>query len=170
MSEDTAQLFLETARLSLLEEHWPRLRACVTSLSEGQLWWRPNESSNSIGNLLLHLDGNLRQWIIATFNRVEANRNRPHEFGERGPVPAAGLIARLASTVEEVGALLVRLTPADLSSSFQIQGYRVSGLHAIYHSIEHFAMHYGQVAYITKLLQNRDLGFFRHLEPGSSAQ
>ena len=162
--EQIAKLFLSTARHSLIDEHWPRLRECVSSLTEEQLWWRPNETSNSIGNLLLHLDGNLGQWILANFNRVADNRNRPHEFGERGPVPAAGLIARLASTVEEAGAVLARLAPADLTATFQTQGYTVSGLHTIYHSIEHFAMHYGQIAYITKLLQNRDLGFFQHLD------
>ena len=169
-NDQLAPLFLETTRHSLVEDHWPRLRACVASLTEEQLWWRPNDSSNSIGNLLLHLDGNLRQWIVATFHRVEANRNRSHEFAERGPIPAAGLLARLASTIEEAAAVLARLTPEDLAGAFQIQGYTVSGLHAIYHSVEHFAMHYGQIAYIAKLLQNRDLGFFRHLEPGGSAQ
>ena len=161
---DTARLFLDTARQSLVDEHWPRLRECVSSLSDEQLWWRANEASNSIGNLLLHLDGNIGQWIVANFNRVEASRDRPHEFSERGPVPAASLIARLGSTVEEAGAVLARITPADLTSMFQIQGYTVTGLHAIYHSIEHFALHYGQIAYITKMLQDRDLGFFRHLD------
>lgn len=100
----TANLFLETARHQLLDRYWPRLRECVCSLTEEQLWWRPNEASNSIGNLLLHLNGNIGQWIVAAFNRTEDLRNRPSEFSELGPTPVAGLLARLASTVEEAGA------------------------------------------------------------------
>lgn len=161
---EIARLFLDTARKSLVDDHWLRLRTCVSSLSDEQLWWRPNEASNSIGNLLLHLNGNVGQWILATFNRAEDTRNRPQEFSERGPVPAAELLARLGATVEQAGATLERVTDADLQATYTIQGYTVSGLYAIHHSIEHFAMHYGQIAYITKLLQDRELGFFRHLD------
>lgn len=164
MSVDTAQIFLETARHALIQEHWPRLSECVCSLTEEQLWWRPNEASNSIGNLLLHLNGNVGQWIVSNFNQTEDCRNRPCEFSERGPVPGGGLIARLAGTVEEAGAVMARLTTADLEATYEIQGYKVTGLYAIFHCVQHFALHYGQIAYITKSLQNRDLGFFRHLD------
>jgi hypothetical protein len=73
-------LFLEFSRRKLLEEYWPRLQGCVVALTEKQVWWRPNEASNSIGNLLLHLNGNVRQWLIVSFNRVEDTRDRPTEF------------------------------------------------------------------------------------------
>ena len=126
------------------------MNACVCSLTEEQLWWRPNEASNSIGNLLLHLNGNLGQGIVAPFNRKEDARNRPLEFSERGPVPVGGLLARLAGTVEEAGATLARLTPADLEATYEIQGNTVTGLYAVYRSVEHFAMHYGQIAYIVR--------------------
>lgn len=170
MAADITRIFLETARKSLIEQHWPRLNECVCSLTEEQLWWRPNEASNSVGNLLLHLNGNLGQWIVATFNRTEDARNRPSEFSEHGPVPVAGLLAPLASTIEEAGAVLARLTEEDLLATYKIQGYTVTGLYAIYHSIEHFAMHYGQIAYITKALQDRDLGFFRELDKTGRAK
>jgi uncharacterized damage-inducible protein DinB len=170
MSAETAQVFLSTARKSLIDEHWTRLHECVCSLTEEQLWWRPNEASNSIGNLLLHLNGNVGQWIVDSFNRKENTRNRPHEFAERGPTPVAGLLARLASTVEEAGATLGRLTEADLLATFEIQGYTVTGLYAIYHCVEHFAMHYGQIAYIVKALENRDLGFWSALDKTGRAK
>jgi hypothetical protein len=69
-------LFLEFSRWKLLEQHWPRLQGCVESLTEEQAWWRPYEASNSIGNLILHLNGNVRQWLVASFNRVEDTRIR----------------------------------------------------------------------------------------------
>lgn len=64
---DAATLFLEHSRKKLLAEWWPRLRTVVAPLTEEKLWWRPNEASNSIGNLLLHLNGNVRQWLVASF-------------------------------------------------------------------------------------------------------
>ena len=164
MSTETARLFLDVARKSLVDEHWPRLRACVCSLTEEQLWWRPNEASNSIGNLLLHLNGNVGQWIVAAFEGKDDNRNRPSEFSERGPMPVAGLLARLSSTLEEAGATLARLEESDLLAPYEIQGYTVTGLYAIFHCVEHFSEHYGQIAYITKNLQNRDLGFWSQLD------
>ena len=65
----TAELFLEFSRNKLIGQYWPRMRSAVESLSEEQMWWRPNPASNSIGNLLLHLDGNVRQWLVDSFNR-----------------------------------------------------------------------------------------------------
>lgn len=162
-NSELAKIFFEASRHELLEQCWPRLRECVGSLSEEQIWWRPNEASNSIGNLLLHLNGNVGQWLVASFEKREANRNRPHEFAERGPTPVAGLLARLGSTLEEAGAVLARLTPEELAATYTIQGKTVTGMEAIYHSISHFILHFGQIAYITKQLENRDLGFYREL-------
>jgi len=170
MPAEIAQIFLSTARKSLLDEHWPRLSQCACSLTEEQLWWRPNDSSNSIGNLLLHLNGNVGQWIVAAFNRKQDARDRPLEFSTREGATAAELLARLAATVEEAGATLARLSEADLLATYEIQGYTATGLYAIFHCIEHFASHYGQIAYITKMLQNRDLGFFRDLNKTGRAK
>ena len=77
MGADVAALFLRFSRGKLLDEYWPRLRRAVESLTPEQVWWRPNEASNSIGNLLLHLNGNVRQWAIASFAGRDDQRNRP---------------------------------------------------------------------------------------------
>ena len=79
---DMTTLFLKLSRQTLLEQYWPRLRGCVESLTDEQVWWRPNQASNSIGNLILHLNGNVRQWLVASFNRQEDSRNRPAEFDQ----------------------------------------------------------------------------------------
>ena len=158
------RLFLEFSRQQLVDEYWPRLRSCVESLTEEQVWWRPNEVSNSVGNLLLHLNGNVRQWLVASFNGGEETRNRPAEFAQRQVIPAAALLRILGATVEEASVVLSRLTEADLISTRHIQGYTVTGLNAVYHVVEHFGMHYGQILYISKLVRGEDLGFYRELD------
>lgn len=78
-----SEQFLEFSRWKLMDQYWPRLRRCLESLNEEQVWWRPNEASNSIGNLLLHLNGNVHQWLVASFKGLEDSRNRPAEFAQR---------------------------------------------------------------------------------------
>lgn len=157
-------LFLEFSRQKLLEEYWPRLRASVESLTDEQVWWRPNEASNSIGNLLLHLNGNVRQWIVSSFSRQEDARNRPAEFSARQVIPASALLKNLGSTLQDASQVLARLTEADLLATFHVQGYTDTGLGVIYHVVEHFGMHYGQILFITKLVRGEDLGFYRELD------
>ncbi len=161
--KDIATMFLEQSRKILFTESWTRLQATVESLSEEQLWWRPNQACNSIGNLLLHLNGNVRQWIVASFNRKDDQRNRPAEFSEKSGGPPSAVLAKLSATMNEVSLVLSRLKQEDLLARYEIQGYHVTGLEAVYHVVEHFGMHYGQIIYITKALQGNDLGFYREL-------
>jgi hypothetical protein len=144
----TATLFLEHSRTKLFSEWWPRMRSTVEALTEQQLWWRPNDASNSIGNLLLHLNGNVRQWLVASFNRQDDKRNRPAEFAETAGGPPAPILAALGATMDEAAGVLARLTEADLLAPMEIQGYHVTGLVAVYQVVEHFGPHYGQIVYI----------------------
>ena len=160
---DVTSLFLEFSRRKLLEHYWPRLKACVEPLSEEQVWWRPNTASNSIGNLILHLNGNVRQWLVVSFNREQDQRNRPAEFSAENLLTAAHLLERLGATINDAGLVLARLTEADLVAPYEIQGYHVTGLEAVYQVVEHFGLHYGQIAYIAKSHSGRDLGFYREL-------
>jgi uncharacterized damage-inducible protein DinB len=161
---DVTHLFLEFSRRKLLDHYWTRLRACVEPLTDEQVWWRPNEASNSIGNLILHLNGNVRQWLVASFNRQEDLRDRPTEFATESGLSKSQLLERLGATMSEAAAVLDRLTEADLVAPYEIQGYHVTGLEAVYQVVEHFGLHYGQIAYIAKSLVGRDLGFYRELE------
>ena len=172
MSTNDAELttlFLEFSRKKLLEQYWPRLRECVEPMTESQVWWRPNPASNSIGNLILHLNGNMRQWLVASFNREDDLRNRPAEFSAEKGMSAADLLKKLGATIEQASQVLARLTADDLLAKYEIQGYNVTGLDAVYQVIEHFGLHYGQILYISKALGGRDLGFYSNLNKSGRA-
>lgn len=158
-----APIFLEFSRKKLLDQYWTRLRGAVEALTDEQIWWRPNDACNSVGNLLLHLNGNVTQWLVASFNRQEDKRDRPTEFHEKEHLPGKVLLERLGATLEKVRETLARLTPEELTGTYHIQGYTVTGLHAVYQVVEHFGMHYGQILYINKMLRGEDLGFHREL-------
>ncbi len=165
-----AEAFLEFSQRKLLGQYWPRLRGCVELLSDEQVWWRPNDASNSIGNLMLHLNGNVGQWLVASFNRLQDARDRASEFDAPEPVAAAALLERMDGTMREAAKVLARLTPADLLASYTIQGSTVSGLVAVYTVVEHFGMHYGQILYLTKMLRGQDLGFYSNLNRTDGAR
>lgn len=156
-------LFLTFSRNKLIRQYWPRLRKCVEPLTDEQVWWRPNPSSNAIGNLILHLNGNVRQWLVDSFNQKDDRRDRPAEFAATGQVSAAMLLEKLGATMAEASVVLERLTESELIAPCEIQGYHVHGLDAVYQVVEHFGLHYGQIAYITKMLTDTDLGFYSEL-------
>jgi uncharacterized damage-inducible protein DinB len=160
---DLTALFLDSSRTLLFGQHWPRIKTCVASLTTEQIWWRPNEASNSIGNLLLHLNGNVRQWLVTSFDHGEDKRDRPAEFAAKEGVTAKELLDLLGATLDEAAQVLDRLTPAELLANCEVQGHHTNGVYVVYHVVEHFGMHYGQIAYITKLLSAKDLGFYKEL-------
>jgi hypothetical protein len=161
--DELAALFLKFSREKLIGQFWPRLRTCVESLTEEQIWWRPNVASNSIGNLVLHLNGNVRQWLVNSFDGTDDGRDRPAEFSTAGGITAAELLARIGATLDQAAAVLGRLTREELLAPYTIQGYHVRGLDAVYQVVEHFGLHYGQIIYIAKSLTDKDLGFYKDL-------
>jgi hypothetical protein len=160
---DLPSLFLDFSRKKLFGQYWPRLNECVAPLTTEQVWWRPNPASNSIGNLILHLNGNVGQWLIASFNKDADRRNRPAEFAAKDGATAAELLAKLGATLDAAATVLDRLMVEDLLARYEIQGYHLHGLDAVYQVVEHFGLHYGQIVYITKLLTAKDLGFYKEL-------
>lgn len=153
--------FLTEARHSLEKHYLPRITRCLKLLSEEDLWWKSHSTSNSVGNLVLHLSGNVRQWIISGLGGAPDVRERDKEFRELGPIPRRVLAARLEKTVAEAGRVLGRLTARDLARERIIQGFRVTGFKAIFHVAEHFAYHAGQIILVTKLRRGEDMGFTR---------
>jgi uncharacterized damage-inducible protein DinB len=165
---ETDRLFLECS-IRRLKELTRRIETCLGKLTPEQVWARGGEIENAIGNLVLHLCGNMRQWIVCGVGGRTDTRDRDNEFAARGGVLIPELNARLRETVDEATAVVAALTPERLASPLVIQGYRVSGLEAVYHVVEHFSMHTGQILFATKMLTGTDLGFYRHLS-GKQAQ
>jgi uncharacterized damage-inducible protein DinB len=157
----TASLFLASSQYLLAKHNLPHIVECLQQLSEEEIWWRPNRASNSAGNLVLHLCGNVRQWIIAGLGGVEDKRERDREFAERGPIPLQALVTQLRRTVRDACRVLAKLSDDSLSRKYVIQGYHVTGLDAAFRVAEHFGYHTGQIIYITKLKRAQDLRFTR---------
>ena len=156
--------FIDASCVFLKDDFLPKLLHCLNAMSDDQIWWRPNEQSNSVGNLILHLCGNMSQWIVNSMGGGQFERNRDAEFSERKPVPKAELIARIDAVVNEVDKVLERVSPDGLLERFPVQVYTTSRLQAIYHVVEHFSYHLGQILYIYKLRTGRDPGFYRQLD------
>jgi len=158
--DSVAALTLEFARTSL-EKDLGKIRECLRLLSPQDIWWRPNAASNSAGNLCLHLCGNMRQWIVSGLGGARDVRVRDKEFSERGPLPRAFLLRKLDRTVAEALRVIGRLAPADLTRKRIIQGFHVTGYGALAQVVAHFSHHTGQITYLTKLRQGRDLKLTR---------
>ena len=154
-----AQICLRQWRSRFEKRYLPRIVDCLEQLSDDEIWWRPNEASNSVGNLVLHICGNMRQWIISGLAGASDLRERDKEFAERRPIPGAALREKFQQTVREASTVMARLRPEVLTGRYRIQGYDVTGYEAAAHVIEHVAYHAGQIIYVTKLKRAKDLGF-----------
>jgi uncharacterized damage-inducible protein DinB len=160
--------FLRQARFRLREDYRVKIGGALEALSEEQVWWRPNPASNSIGNLLLHLAGNLRQWVISGVGGALDVRDRPREFAARETIGKAALLALLDAALEEADAVMAGLeselaaAPSDeaLQRERRIQGFPQTVLDALFHAVEHFSFHTGQIVYIAKLHTAEGMKFY----------
>jgi uncharacterized damage-inducible protein DinB len=156
---DVGQAFIDESRKYLTASYLPRIEHCVERLPDEDLWRRANADSNSVGNLLLHLAGNVRQWIVSGVGGAPDVRQRQQEFDARDGIARDELLGQLRSAVHDADAALARLSPGALHELRLIQGHDVTVLAAIYHVVEHFSMHTGQIIFATKA-RTGDLAFY----------
>src|SRR5438128_1037910 len=157
---EIGQSFIAGARAYFTEDYLPKIERCLELLTDEQIWWRANPQSNSIGNLILHLSGNVRQWIVSGLGGAADSRDRDAEFAHREVISREELITKLKQTLGDADAALAKFDVEKLLDRQSIQGYDVLALEAILHVVEHFSMHAGQIIYITKLLTSSDLHFY----------
>src|SRR6185436_14986318 len=158
--DNVGSALIAQSRSFLVEDYLPKIERCLSLLSDEQIWWRANSQSNSIGNLLLHLSGNVRQWIVAGLGGAEDARDRDAEFAQRDILSRDELLGRLRQTLAEADAALAALNPDRLLERFKIQGLEVTALYAMLHVVEHFSMHTGQIIMMSKALGQTDLRFY----------
>ncbi|MGA2183988.1 MAG: DinB family protein [Bryobacteraceae bacterium] len=150
-----------------LEQLCGRIEDCLGRLSYDQVWMRNSGNENAVGNLVLHLCGNVTQWIGTGAAGRPDQRQRDKEFAARGDVQPAELAARIHAVVDDAASVIRSLTPQRLTERTEVQKYNVTVLEAVYHVVEHFSMHTGQILFATKLLTGQDLGYYGHLSaPG----
>lgn len=163
------RIFLDfsTRKLRQLES---RIQACLDRLTDDQVWMREAETQNAAGNLVLHLCGNVRQWIISSVGGQPDTRVRDAEFAARGGIAVGELKQRLEETVNGAVAVIESVTPERLRETIRVQAFDVTVLEAIYHVVEHFAMHTGQIIFVTKWFTKEDLAFYGHLKQAAHGQ
>ncbi len=128
-----------------------KIKHCLGQLTDEQVWWRPQESMNSIGNLILHICGNVRQWLVAGIGGAPDVRDRPREFSERGRIPKSELLRRLDEVVSAASEALSKMTPDEMLRMQRIQGFTVSGLGSIFDSVPHFKGHTQEIVSLTRM-------------------
>ena len=153
-----------------LDQLRERILTCLGKLNDDQVWSRDGEHENAIGNLVLHLCGNVRQWIGHAVGGKPDIRVRDREFQARGGITVDELIQRLTGAVDDALVVIRGLESDTLLRRVQVQGYDVTALEALLHVVEHFAQHTGQIILLTKHATGQDLGFYRHLGQGAHGE
>jgi uncharacterized damage-inducible protein DinB len=155
-----ADIFISRSRYWLIKEYPIKLRHCVNVLPPGVTWKRPDANSNSIGNLLVHLTGNVTEWILGGIGGQSIKRYRAGEFSQRDGADGATLLANLEAVLQQADAVLAGVSEQRLQQPIRIQGRETTVLGAIYHVVEHFAMHTGQIVFLTKIYAPGTIHFY----------
>ncbi|MFO0840569.1 MAG: DinB family protein [Phycisphaerae bacterium] len=151
-----ARDFVEYAAQKL-EQNRAQIARCAGLLSTGQLWSRVNPRCNSVANLILHLTGNIREWIVSGVGGEEFKRDRPAEFAARGPMPHVAVIEPFNATLAAAARVILGLGAAELATSRTIQGYKITAQVAVMHVVEHGSYHCGQIVHMAKAILDVDL-------------
>lgn len=157
-------LLIAEVNRRLFEESVPRLKKCLDELNDKEIWYRPNDNSNSVGNLVLHLCGNVRQWVLSGLANQEDVRQRQIEFDEKGPIPVPELKDKVDKLEEDVRAFLSTLSAEKILAPCTVQGFDETGLSVLIHVVEHFSYHVGQMTYFVKWRKDMDMEYYGALD------
>lgn len=164
LSNQITKELIDDVKLRIFEECFPRIHQCLDELSVEEIWHKPNENSNSIGNLVLHVCGNLRQYFLNGIANQEDIRNRTLEFEERGPLSVDVLKSKMHGLIKDIEPVLQGISPETLVLEKEVQGFRMSVISILVHVTEHLSYHTGQIAFYTKLIKNVDLKFYGDMD------
>jgi len=147
-----------------MEESRTRIAACLQQLNDQEIWQRPNAHSNSTGNLILHLCGNITQYIISSLGSRPDSRNRDAEFMATSGYTRKELSDQINSTITDAINVIRQLSSDELTRVREVQGFSLTGTGVILHVVEHLSYHTGQIAFWTKLLKDKDLDFYKGVD------
>lgn len=157
---------LRDVSVRLFDESAERIKKCLNKLTVEQIWWRPNKNSNSIGNLILHLNGNVRQWVLSGLDNQQDIRERQIEFDHTKPLDHTTLGTIIDLLEFDIRDALTRVSTDNLLQKRSVQVYEETGISILIHVTEHFSYHTGQIAFITKMLLDEQVGFYAHMDLG----
>lgn len=164
MESKVTELLRSEVKRRMFEECGPRIRQCVTQLTDSQIWYRPNEESNSIGNLVLHLSGNIRQWICAGLGKEPDIRRRQTEFDAKEGLTGTELLEIFEAVLNDSRKVIDQLPYEAFVSMHDVQTFYENGVSILVHVTEHLSYHTGQIAYITKMLLGKPLDFYAGID------
>jgi hypothetical protein len=152
-ASELGAVVIEAIRKRMTEILPPQIRECVGKISDDQIWWRPNDQSNSVGNLILHLTGSLRHYVSHSIGGFQYERDRPAEFAEKGPLPKDELLKLFDQMVEQVDVTLRSLSKERLLDAGTQPSYNPTVFDQLYGASLHMSLHAGQIIYVTKMLE-----------------
>ncbi len=147
-----------------IDESTRMINTSLEHVTEEQFWQKPNSSLNSIGNLILHLCGNMTQYVISSLGEIEDKRNRVAEFTLDKTTDKANLLAKLMETTDTAKRVIFDATLQQFLKQRSVQGFSLSGVGVVMHAVEHYSYHTGQIAFWVKQLHNVDLGFYEGVD------
>ena len=147
-----------------ITENTQRITKCLQEIDEIEIWKSANVNSNSIGNIILHLCGNIRQYAISALGETKDIRERDKEFSTKAGYTKTELLNKLANTIAEASGIIKNIDEKILMKIYAVQGFNLSGLGIIIHVTEHYSYHTGQIAFWIKQLKNKDLEFYAGID------
>ena len=163
MENTFAKEFIEQS-IYRIEENTQRIIKCLGEIEEIEIWKFPNDNSNSIGNLILHLCGNIRQYAISALSEIKDIRERDKEFSTKTGPTKSELLNELTDTISEAVSIIENIDENRLTKIYSVQGFNLSGIGIIIHVTEHYSYHTGQIAFWIKQIKNKDLGFYAGID------
>jgi len=148
----------------LIDEGFARIKSCLHQMNEEEIWHKQNENTNSVGNLVMHLEGNVRQYVVSGIGGLKDTRKRDSEFDQNNTRPSKDIIKSLKETLEESLKTINNLTETNLIEKRKVQGFDETVLSIIIHVIEHFSYHVGQITYYLKFIKDIDTGYYSGLD------
>ncbi|MFT5998709.1 MAG: putative damage-inducible protein DinB [Neolewinella sp.] len=159
---------LKTTTTHFLTWNLERIGRCLDELTEAQVWERSNNSSNSVGNQMLHLCGNISQWILTGLGGAPDLRLRDEEFAAAGGFNKDQLLVRLTGVITESLAVVDGLREEDVIRVWPVQAYHHDGVFILTHVVEHLSYHTGQIVFWTKALKDIDLDLYAGIDLDST--